>query len=99
MNAGEAAPASRNRRVATATCLGLVLTAAAAYWYWAQGPVPASCRSATAMLIGTGRNILAGTPLLSLLMSSWTHPLGAAICSDVIAPPMPAILDSDVSSH
>jgi hypothetical protein len=32
VNAGEGAPASRNRRVATvATCLGLVLTAGAAY--------------------------------------------------------------------
>jgi membrane fusion protein, multidrug efflux system len=44
MNSGERAPASRARRVATATCLGLVLTAAAAYWYGAQGPVPASAR-------------------------------------------------------
>jgi membrane fusion protein, multidrug efflux system len=44
MNSEERAPASRARRVATATCLGLVLTAAAAYWYGAQGPVPASAR-------------------------------------------------------
>src|SRR5262245_9605342 len=39
---------------------------------------------------------LAKTPFLSLLIGSWTYPLGAAICSDGLGVSPSAILDSIV---